>query len=94
LSPFFKDTEYLRIKDGPGKAAQAEPARRPVYEIKSNLTIAYRLAGNGAIERSGAYIGEARKAMTNLLDEGEKLAQAGIGIPFFEMWKSCGDQQF
>jgi hypothetical protein len=92
LSPFFKDTgRYLRRVEKPQDAKAAEKvkrARQLLKQIKTKLTIAYRLAGSGAIERSGQYIGDARTAMTDLLDEGERLASKGIGIPFFDIWKS------
>src|SRR5262249_17900733 len=86
LWPFFEKTEYLReVNPNPAKAQHALELLRAV---KDNLTKAYRLAGNGALERSGPYIANARIAMTELLDEGEKLASKGTGIPFFNFWKS------
>jgi hypothetical protein len=86
LWPFFEKNEYLREVDlNPAKAQRALELLRTV---KDNLNKAYRLAGNGALERSGPYIANARIAMTELLDEGEKLAARGTGIPFFAFWKS------
>jgi hypothetical protein len=93
LLPYFPsdlDSPPIYLRDlRKGTASEAKRALEPIKTIRENLRIAYMLAGNGAIEHSGRYISEARGAMTELLDAGEQLAaEDGIGIPFFEIWKS------
>jgi len=68
---------------------EIETARKLLKIIKTNLRQAYTLAGNNEIQDSGKFVGDARKAMSELLVVGEKLAKRSIGIPFFKFWKDA-----
>jgi hypothetical protein len=79
----------IEVADTEVALRQAEPAREQLKIIKTGLKHAYKLAGNNEIQDSGKFVGDARKAMSELHDVGEKLAKRGIGIPFFKFWKDA-----
>ena len=95
LSPYFspddtKPHKYLRRVHEAASAAdirKAEPARTLLKKIRENLNTTYILASKNAIQHSGQNIGDARTAMTELLELGETLAAKNVGIPFFRFWK-------
>lgn len=63
----------------PASAAQAAAALTAYKDILAHLAAAYQ---RGDMEDAGNIIG-ARAAMMRLDDEAEKLAVAGLGVPFF-----------
>ena len=90
LAP-YKVAQYLRELKPPHTPAareKAAPARELLKTIKHNLTTTYVLSGHNDIQSTGEFVAKARAAMTKLLDVGEELAHEGIGIPFFDFWKS------
>jgi hypothetical protein len=91
LAP-FADSQYLRsIEQANTPAARRKVERRvlPLFKvIKDNLKTTYILSGHNDIQSTGKHVAKARAAMTQLLDVGEDLATEGIGIPFFDLWKS------
>jgi hypothetical protein len=91
LAP-FTDSQYLRsMEEVNAPAARRKVERRalPLLKtIKDNLETTYVLSGKNDIQNTGKHIAKARAAMAQLLDVGEDLATEGIGIPFFDLWKS------
>jgi hypothetical protein len=76
---------YLRrMQIGKSSAPRVIPALALFERIKSSLKTAYVKAAKGDVAGSGADVTAARSAMDSLLSEGEQLARAGVGIPF---WK-------
>lgn len=73
---------YLRPLT-PGTAAQASAALALFAEVLRNLSAGYADMARGAFATAGPSIAAARTAMNALLDEGERLGAAGIGIPFW-----------
>lgn len=73
---------YLRPLT-PGTPEQASAALGLYAEVLRNLTAGYTDMAHGAVDAGGRGIAAARAAMNALLDEGERLAAAGIGIPFW-----------
>jgi len=73
---------YLRPVE-PGTPEQAASALARYAEVVRNLTAGYADMAHGAFDAGGRSIAAARAAMNALLDEGERLAAAGIGIPFW-----------
>jgi hypothetical protein len=70
---------YLRPVT-PGTPEQAASALARYAEVVRNLTAGYADMAHGAFDAGGRSIAAARAAMNALLDEGERLAAAGIGI--------------
>ena len=87
LKPFDNELSYLRTLN-----VEAEPtsdtqlAVALIAKIVKELGEAYDLAGNEALAHSSKPIANARAAMFELLEKGEKLAARKIGIPFFREW--------
>jgi hypothetical protein len=89
LAP-FEEAQYLRTIQ-PGKVdapGDIRKARELLKTIRDNLHTVYVLSAHNDIESTGPHVGKARTAMTELLDLGDKLAQDGIGLPFFGLWES------
>jgi hypothetical protein len=66
-----------------GTPEQTAAALAAYGEITAKLSQAYLLLRHGVFADAGRLIAEARAAMNTLLDEGERLAQQGVGIPFW-----------
>jgi hypothetical protein len=91
----FRDIEivlrpYYRIDPKPylrpltlGTRDQARAALRAYETIQRNLADGYAAMAANDFAAGGAALVAARNAMTTLLEEGENLAAAGIGIPFW-----------
>jgi hypothetical protein len=86
LKPFGQ-AQYLRNMQR-GSATLGKV--RAVLDLRDKIIVAlreaYRLAARDEIGKSNEQIAAARTAMQELLDRGEILADADIGIPFFEDW--------
>jgi hypothetical protein len=83
----FKEELYLRdMKRGSATASKV----RAVLDLRDKIIVAlreaYSLAARDDIGKSNEGIAAARTTMQELLDKGEQLADAEIGIPFFEDW--------
>jgi hypothetical protein len=66
-----------------GTPEQTAAALTAYRDITAKLSQAYSLLAHSDFADAGRLIAEARAAMNALLDEGELLAQQGIGIPFW-----------
>jgi hypothetical protein len=66
-----------------GTPAQTAAALTAYGEITAKLSQAYSLLARGDFADAGRLIADARVAMNTLLDEGERLAKHGVGIPFW-----------
>jgi hypothetical protein len=73
---------YLRLLT-PGTPEQAGTALAIYETIQRNLADGYAAMAANDFAAGGTAIAAARSVMTTLLEEGEKLAEAGIGIPFW-----------
>jgi hypothetical protein len=65
------------------RSGRADGALATFQEIVEALDKAYRAAAAKRLERTGHEVAKARMAMARLLEQGEDLAAAGVGIPFF-----------
>lgn len=66
-----------------GTPAQAAPALGELRQLLRHLQMAYTAEAGGNLALAQAAITQAREAMVRLQTAGERLAQQGIGIPFF-----------
>jgi hypothetical protein len=66
-----------------GTPEQTATALTAYRDITAKLSRAYSMLARGAFADAGRLIAEARVAMNTLLDEGERLATQGVGIPFW-----------
>jgi hypothetical protein len=73
---------YLR-EIRPGTPEETAAALAAYRDIVAKLSQAYALLWQGGFAAAAPLIAAARVAMNTLLDEGERLAAQGIGIPFW-----------
>ncbi len=59
--------------------------------IVGALEIAYQAERDGDLARAAAVILASRETMRSLRDEADRLARAGIGVPFFAAWDAAPD---
>jgi hypothetical protein len=84
LRPYQKNLDYLRTDMRVGAGAEVATAIDYRDDIMAGLREAYADAANNRVAECAAKIAAARLKMTELLKEGETLADRNIGIPFFE----------
>jgi hypothetical protein len=91
----FANKDYLRNLQTESKPKDTKIALDLIKKIVAELTKAYQLAGNEGLAHSSGPIAQARSAMFELLNKGDKLAgqKKGKGIPFFYEWDNKTSSQ-
>jgi hypothetical protein len=82
VDPPYPHLRKIRVAD-PGDAG---PALDAIAKIIRDLKQAYADGAQGDFSAAGRLVVNARTAMNDLLDIGEKMALNGLGIPFFAQW--------